>query len=235
MTSTQEVNVRRGAARWVLRETAGNIILIVLLFGIVGRWDWWAGWALSAIYISWSVATAVLILPVNPEMLAERARPRAGTKRWDVVMLGALGLAMVALYVVASLDARNGWTAPMPLGARIAGLVVAAFGYDVLIVWAMVSNAYFVATVRIQSDRGQTVASGGPYRYVRHPGYLGTILLHLGVPFLLNSLWALIPGVLGVVVLVVRTALEDRTLQAELSGYPEYAARVRYRLLLGVW
>jgi len=231
----EDPKVRSGAIRWMIRETAGNLILIALLFGIVGRWDWWAGWALSGIYIVWSAATAVLILPVNPEMLAERARPRPGTKRWDMAMLGALGLAMVGQYVVASLDVRWGWTPPMPLAVRIAGLMAAALGYDVLLVWAMVSNAYFIATVRIQSDRGQTVATGGPYRYVRHPGYLGTILLHLGVPFLLNSLWALIPGVLGVLVLVVRTVLEDRTLQAELPGYAAYAGRVRYRLLPGVW
>jgi len=231
----EDPEVRSGAIRWMIREMAGNLILIALLFGIAGRWDWWAGWALSGIYIVWSVATAVLILPVNPEMLAERARPRPGTKRWDTILLVALGVAMLAEYVVASMDARWGWTPPMPLAVRIAGLMAAALGYDVLLVWAMVSNAYFIATVRIQSDRGQAVATGGPYRYVRHPGYLGTILLHLGVPFLLNSLWALIPGVLGVLVLVVRTVLEDRTLQAELPGYVAYAGRVSYRLLPGVW
>lgn len=235
-TSARDPNVRRGAIRWVIRETAGNLILIALLFGIVGRWDWWAGWALSAIYIVWSVSTAILVLPVNPEMLAERARPRYGdTRTWDMALLGLLGLAMIAQYVVASLDARWGWSPPMPLGVRVAGLALAAFGYDVLLVWAMASNAFFVATVRIQSDRGQTVVSGGPYRYVRHPGYLGTILLHLGVPFLLNSLWALIPGVVVVLVMIVRTRLEDETLRAELPGYTVYADRVRWRLLPRVW
>ena len=234
-SSLEDPEVRSGAIRWMIRETAGNLILIALLFGIVGRWDWWAGWALSGIYIVWSVATAVLILPVNPDMLAERARPRPGTKRWDKILLVALGVAMLAEYVLASLDARWGWTPLMPLAVRIAGLMAAALGYDVMKVCAMVSNVYFIAPVRIQSDRGQAVASGGPYRFVRHPGYLGTILLHLGVPFLLNSLWALMPGVLGVLVLVVRTALEDRTLHAELPGYEEYAQRVRYRLLPRVW
>ena len=99
----------------------------------------------------------------------------------------------------------------------------------------MVSNAFFVTTVRIQTERQHTVASGGPYRYVRHPGYLGTLLLHLGVPFMLNSLWAIIPASLFVLVVIVRTALEDKALHAELSGYKEYAERVRYRLLPGVW
>ena len=99
----------------------------------------------------------------------------------------------------------------------------------------MVANAFFVATVRIQTDRNQMVISSGPYRYVRHPGYAGTILLHLAMPFMLNSLWALIPAGLIVLVLIVRTALEDKTLHDELLGYKEYAARVRYRLLPGVW
>ena len=99
----------------------------------------------------------------------------------------------------------------------------------------MVSNAFFVATVRIQTERQHTVASSGPYRYVRHPGYLGTLLLHLGVPFMLNSLWAVIPALMLTLVLIARTALEYKTLRAELSGYKEYAERVRYRLLPGAW
>ncbi|HHX45683.1 MAG TPA: isoprenylcysteine carboxylmethyltransferase family protein [Chloroflexi bacterium] len=201
---------RRGAMRWVLRETAGNAILIALLFGVAGRWDWWAGWALSGIYVVWSAATVVLILPVNPEMLAERARPHADRRTWDTALLVAMGLAMLAEYVTASLDVRLGWSPPMPLGVRLAGLAVAAVGYDVILVWAMASNAFFVATMRIQSERSHTVVSSGPYRFVRHPGYLGTLLLHLGVPFLLASSWALIPGVVAAGVLVVRTAMEDR-------------------------
>jgi len=227
--------VRTGAIRWLVRETLGNLILIGILVGIVGRWHWWMGWALVAVYIVWTVSTAVLILPVNPAMLAERARPHADTKRWDKALLGALGLLIVAEYVVASLDVRLGWSPVFPLALRIMGLAAAVAGYDVLLVWAMVSNAFFVSTVRIQEERKQTVATGGPYRYVRHPGYVGTLLLHWGVPFMLNSLWAIIPAVAMTLVLVARTALEDRTLRDELPGYQEYAERVRYRLIPGVW
>ena len=234
-SSLEDPEVRRGAIHWMIRETAGNLILIALLFGVVGRWDWWPGWALSGIYIVWSVSCAILILPVNPAMLAERARPHPDRRTWDTVLLSLMGLAMIGEYVVASLDARYGWSPPLPVGMRIAGLIVAAFGYDALLVWAMASNAYFVAMVRIQSDRGQAVTSTGPYRYVRHPGYSGTVLLHLAVPFLLGSPWAIIPGVMAAAVLVARTALEDKTLHAELPGYVEYADRVRWRLLPGVW
>jgi protein-S-isoprenylcysteine O-methyltransferase Ste14 len=233
--STQDPRVRRGAIRWLVRETLGNLILIAILFGIVGRWDWWMGWALSGVYIIWTALTAILILPVNPEMLAERARPHPDTKKWDVVLLGLMGLFMVAQYVIASLDVRFSWSPQFPMALQIIGLIAAVVGNDILLVWAMVSNSFFVATVRIQTERGQTVVSGGPYRYVRHPGYLAALLLHLGVPFMLNSLWALIPAVLIALVLVVRTKLEDETLQAELPGYKEYAERVRYRLVPGIW
>ena len=232
---SQEKAIRRGALRWLRKETFGNLFLIALLFGLVGRWDWWAGWAMSAIYIVWSVATGILILPRHPEMLAERARPHPGTKAWDKALLALMGLFMVAEYVVACLDVRWGWTGPLPLGVQLAGLAVAIIGYDVLLVWAMAANAFFVATVRIQEDRGQRVVSGGPYRFVRHPGYVGTILFHLAAPFLLGSLWALIPGALASAVLAYRTAREDATLRAELPGYAEYAARVRHRLVPGVW
>ena len=231
----QKTTVKRGAARWLLRETLGNLMLIAILFGIVGRWDWWAGWALVAIYIIWTTATAILILPVNPAMLAERSRPKKDTKKWDMVLLGIMAVLFIGEYVIASLDVRWTWSPPLPSLLRLAGMIAAFVGYDLLFVWAMVSNAFFVSTVRIQTDRGHAVSSRGPYRYVRHPGYVGALLLHLGVPFMLNSLWALIPAFLILLVFIVRTSLEDRTLQTELPGYKEYAERVRYRLLPGVW
>jgi len=224
-----------GAIRWLIRETCGNLILIGILFGVVGRWNWWMGWALSGIYIIWSATTAILILPVNPEMLAERSRPHADTKNWDKMILGVMGLLMIAEYVIASLDVHLSWSPQLPLYLQVIGLVMAIIGYDVLLVWAMVSNAFFVATVRIQKDRRQAVVSNGPYRFIRHPGYLGTLLLHWGVPLMLNSLWAFIPAGLITLVLVIRTFLEDKTLLAELPGYIEYAGRVRYRLFPGIW
>lgn len=231
----QDPQVKKGAARWLLRETFGNLILIAILFGLVGRWDWWPGWALSAVYILWSLGTLIFIMPVNPAMLAERARPNRDTRRWDVTLLTLMGVWLLVTYVVACLDARWGWSPPLPLWVQLLGLALAVCGYDVLLVWAMVVNAFFVALVRIQTEREHRVTSSGPYRIVRHPGYLGTIICYLGTPLLLGSLWALLPALLAVASLVARTALEDRALHAELPGYPEYAARVRYRLLPGVW
>ena len=235
LNSTQDPKVRTGAIRWLVRETLGNLMLIAILFGIVGRWNWWMGWALSAIYILWTVSTAVLILPINPAMLAERARPHVDKRKWDTVLLGMMGLMMVVEYVIASLDVRLGWSPQLPLTLQVIGLVAAIVGNDILLVWSMASNAFFVATVRIQTDRQHTVVSSGPYRYVRHPGYLGSLLLHLGVPFMLNSLWAIIPAAVVALVVIVRTMLEDKTLNAELPGYKEYSERVHYRLFPGVW
>lgn len=235
MESEQAPKVRVGAIRWLFRETMGNLILIAILFGIVGRWNWWNGWVLSVIYILWTLGTVMFILPINPQMLAERARPQAGSKKWDVFMVSAMAIFLLATYAVACLDVRFGWSAPFPLLVQIAGGVIAAFGYDVLLVWAMVANAYFTAIVRIQEDRHHTVATGGPYRFVRHPGYVGTILCYMATPFLLGSPWALIPAALASAVLVVRTAKEDKMLQEELLGYQEYAEHVRHRLLPGIW
>ncbi|MCG2783644.1 MAG: isoprenylcysteine carboxylmethyltransferase family protein [Anaerolineae bacterium] len=228
-------NPKKGALRWLRRETIGNLVLIAILFGLVGRWDWWNGWALSAVYLLWSLGTIIFILPVNPQMLAERARPQKGYKNWDFMMVSIMGLLIFATYIVACLDVRFGWATPFPLWAQITGLVVAVLGYDVILMWSMVSNAYFTAIVRIQTDRQHTVATGGPYRFVRHPGYVGTILCYLATPFLLGSPWALIPAVLAVGILVARTGREDKTLQAELLGYKEYTQQTRYRLVPGVW
>jgi protein-S-isoprenylcysteine O-methyltransferase Ste14 len=130
---------------------------------------------------------------------------------------------------------RFGWAPPFPLPLQIAGLIVAIFGYDVLVVWSMIANAYFTAIIRIQTERHHTVAMGGPYRFVRHPGYVGTILCYLATPFLLGSPWSVLPAVLASGVLIVRTALEDQTLQSELPGYVEYTRQTCYRLIPGVW
>ena len=231
----QNSEVRRGALRWVIREALGNLILVGMLFGIVGRWNWWNGWAMLAVYLLASLGSIVFILPVNPQMLAERSRPKAGVKKWDVIVMTAMGICLLAAYAVACLDVRFAWAPALPLATQIAGVAVAVLGYDLLVTWSMIANAYFTAIVRIQSERGHTVATRGPYRFVRHPGYVGTILFYLATPFLFGSRWAMIPAGLAVAVMVIRTALEDRTLQAELPGYKEYAGRVRYRLLPGIW
>jgi protein-S-isoprenylcysteine O-methyltransferase Ste14 len=140
----------------------------------------------------------------------------------------------LVLCVVIGLDRRWRWSPPLPLALRLAALVVVAAGM-VLAIWAFVANQFFSAVVRVQKDREHAVVTGGPYRLVRHPGYAGGALSYLAVPVMLGTLWAFIPAVLLIVALVVRTALEDKTLQAELPGYAEYAQQTRCRLLPGAW
>jgi protein-S-isoprenylcysteine O-methyltransferase Ste14 len=231
----EDPRVKIGAMRWLIRELVGNLFLIAILFGIIGRWDWWNGWAMSAIYLLWSLAAIIFILPVNPQMLAERSRPKAGSKKWDVAMVAIMGVFLLISYGVACLDVRFGWGPMFSLPIQIAGVIVAFIGYDIMLMWSMIANAFFSTIIRIQSDRQHKVAMGGPYRFVRHPGYVGTILFYLATPFLLGSLWALIPAVLACLTLIIRTAMEDKTLQSELPGYREYASRVRFRLLPGIW
>jgi len=220
--------------RYAIRETMGIVVMGVALFWSAGQIDWWPAWASLAVMLGWVTATAIVILRFNPGLLAERLGPRKGAKLWDTAIMSILGLTQLVRYVVAGLDQRYGWTGGFPLAAQIAALVICALGYA-LFVWATASNTFFSQIVHIQLERGHTVVTGGPYHYVRHPGYIGAILYELAVSFLLASWWSLIASGLGAILLILRTALEDRTLQAELPGYMDYARQVRYRLLPGIW
>jgi protein-S-isoprenylcysteine O-methyltransferase Ste14 len=184
--------------------------------------------------LAWFTATDIIILRFNPELMAERLAPPKGAKTWDRAILSILRLTQLVRYILAGLDQRYGWTGGFPLAAQIAALTVCVLSYA-LLAWAMASNAFFSQIARIQSDRGHAVATDGPYRYVRHPAYVGMILFDLAMSTLLASWWALIAGGLCAILLILRTALEDRTLQAELTGYVDYARQVRYRLLPGIW
>ena len=205
-----------------------------LLFGGAGRLDWVWAWAFLGVSLATVLTIGSIMLRTSPETIAERGRPKE-MRGWDKVVSGVGGLALyLALPLVAGLDARFGWTPALGALWHLAGAVGLAAGFGIA-AWAMISNAYFSTVVRIQSERGHTVCRSGPYRYVRHPGYVGFIFQALGMPLLLGSLWALIPGIVGLVLMVVRTAFEDRMLQAELPGYRDYTREVRYRLVPGIW
>ncbi len=220
--------------RYILRESMGVIMTGVALFWAAGTLAWWPGWAVLIIMTGWIVGTAVVILRLHPDLLAERLGPRKGAKRWDTAILSLIGLLQLARYIVAGLDFRNGWTGGFPLAAQVTALLPAALGYA-LVTWATASNAYFSQVVRIQQERGQQVATGGPYRFVRHPAYSGTILYELCIGLVLNSWLALAVGVVTAGLFVLRTALEDAALQKELPGYADFAVKTRHRLLPGVW
>lgn len=220
--------------RYAFRELMGVLIAGLALFGSAGRVDWLAGWAMIALLLLWSTATAIVILRSNPDLLAERLSPRKGAKSWDTAILSVIGISTLARLIVAGLDQRNAWSGEFSLAWQVTALVVCLLGYA-LVVWATASNAYFSLVVRLQPERGHSVAQDGPYRFIRHPAYVGTIVVELAAPVLLDSCWALIPGGLNAALFILRTALEDRSLQQELEGYPEYASKVRSRLLPGIW
>ncbi len=221
--------------RYLLREILGVVGMGVALFWSAGRIDWWQAWAALAVMTIWTVATAVVVLHYNPELLAERLERREGEKRWDVSIVASMGLITLIRYIVAGLDQRYNWTGDFSPVVEYFALVVCVLGYDALFTWATYVNAFFSRIVRIQTERGHSVVTGGPYRYVRHPAYLGAILYELAVSFLLASWPAFIVSCFSACLLILRTALEDRTLRAELAGYEEYTRRVSYRLLPGIW
>jgi protein-S-isoprenylcysteine O-methyltransferase Ste14 len=212
----------------------GLVMYIPFLFWPAGTWNWPMAWALIAITAMWILGTAVVTIPRYPELLAERVGPRKGGKAWDTAILGVIGVMMLVKMLLAGLDIRFGWTIQLPLWSEIAGMVAAMAGYG-LVVWATGSNAWFSQVVRIQKERGHRVATGGPYQFVRHPSYLGMISIELGTSIMLGSWLALIPGGVSAILLILRTILEDRTLLTELAGYKEFAGRIRYRLIPGVW
>ncbi|MGA9348861.1 MAG: isoprenylcysteine carboxylmethyltransferase family protein [Anaerolineae bacterium] len=220
-----------------LRFAAFALLLPMVLFIAAGRLNWVWGWVYVGVAVSFTLISRIIVIRTNPDLIAERAQSldREDVKGWDRLIVFLLILVgPLAWMIVAGLDERFGWSPQIPLAFQLAPLAIMVPGY-VVGIWAMAVNRYFSAVVRIQKDRGQTVVTDGPYRFVRHPSYATGIVSYLVTPILLGSLWALIPCSLVGVVTIIRTALEDRTLQDELDGYKEYAAQVRYRLLPGVW
>jgi protein-S-isoprenylcysteine O-methyltransferase Ste14 len=230
-----ESNAGGGVRKW-LRNTAISILVVAAtLFFSSGRLDWIMGWVyLAAVTTAFGIMGLILI-PRNPELLAERAEIKEGVKDWDRVLGDLVGVYVpMSTWAVAGLDVRLGWLPQIPLALQIAGLAIGALGYF-LTLWALKANEFYSGYVRIQKDRGHTVVTAGPYRYMRHPGYIGAIVFNLATPLILGSPWALIPAGFVMCLSVFRTALEDQTLQDELEGYKDYAERVRYRLLPGIW
>jgi len=209
------------------------LLVAAILFVSAGRLDWTAAWVFLGVYIAIILISLVFI---DPELIEERSHIGPGAKRWDLVLASLVVIFLFpATFIVAGLDAgRFNWSPPFPIWVQSLALLVYVMG-SAIVSWAMVVNKFFSTVVRIQKERGHYVVTGGPYRYVRHPGYTGVIVVSISIPLLLGSLWALIPALIGDCILVVRTVLEDNTLKKELDGYKDYANRVRYRLLPGIW
>ena len=216
-------------------KTIGLIVLfIALLFVPAGGFDWIEGWLF---FLAFLISVGALVIwgyRKRPDLMRERSAPGENVKRWDQVIMGIYSLMLVVLLVTAALDSgRFSWSSP--------SLLTYIFGWTGLFLslglvwWTFKVNPYLSEQVRIQDDRGHQVVSDGPYQYVRHPMYVGIIVVVFCVPLVLGSYWALLPAGMIAGLFIIRTALEDRTLFEELAGYPEYSERVRYRLLPFVW
>jgi protein-S-isoprenylcysteine O-methyltransferase Ste14 len=217
----------------ILRALLAPVLMVGLLFLVAGTWDFWQAWVYLIINMILLVLMSTVLSP-NSELVEERLNPKQGMKGWDKFYFAVTTPLYVIALLLAGLDQRYGWTTNMPLAIYWMSVIVYILG-QAIFQWARYTNQYFSSVVRIQTDRGQTVCKDGPYKYVRHPGYVGGFLFTITVGLVLGSWYASIPQVIAALMLVWRTAREDRTLQAELPGYAEFAKETRYRLVPGVW
>jgi protein-S-isoprenylcysteine O-methyltransferase Ste14 len=219
---------------YVIKHFFGSFLFFAILFISAGKIDYWPG----LIYVSIGLVMFALnytVLRIDPELLMERSKPGEGTRKWDKVILGLSFLVTITMYIVAGLDSgRFHWSPDFPPGVILIGVILTITG-QLLFLVAQKQNKFFSSTVRIQTNRGHTVCDTGVYRFVRHPAYLGSVIQLAGFPLLFGSLWVTIPVCVLVILIVIRTALEDRILKNELKGYPEYSGKTRYRIIPYVW
>jgi protein-S-isoprenylcysteine O-methyltransferase Ste14 len=237
MSDSNPASTRIPASKVFARLGQSAILLLILgtdLFLAAGRLDWPEAWAFLAVYLVVAEAAALWMLYRDPALSEERSRRHQDAKPFDRIIIPLNLVLTLAQWAAIGLDAgRFGWST-VPVWLRILGglAFIPSFG---LTLWASRVNTVMSSQVRIQRERGHRAVVAGPYRLVRHPMYLGMILLDIGLPLLLGSFWALTVSGAMIVLVVVRTALEDRALQAELPGYSEFVAQTPYRLFPGVW
>lgn len=227
--------LRRSIGKRLVQMLLYSALLGAVLFASAGRLNWPRGWIYFGIYVAGISLSSLLLIRKNPEVIAARSKMvHSDAKSYDQLYLRlSIPLGFLTL-IVAALDAvRFGWTS-LPPAALYPGIVlnVAAI---VPTLAAMLANPFLETMVRIQEDRGHRVISSGPYRFVRHPMYVGMVLHYLSVPLLLGSRWSSLPAAACIALLVWRTAREDRTLRDELPGYEEFTRHTRFRLLPGIW
>ncbi|MCP4964515.1 MAG: isoprenylcysteine carboxylmethyltransferase family protein [bacterium] len=209
--------------------------LVLLVCG--GDFGWWQAWGYSLLIVAAGLGGRIWAERRHPGLLAERQdlEKVQSAKAWDKVLAPLMALSVsFPLVIVAGLDHRFGWSPVFPLWLIVLGFLLISLGYA-FAAWAFIENRFFSSVVRIQVDRGHVVCDSGPYRIVRHPGYAGSSLALPGMVLALVSMWTLIPAAVALIIAVIRTVLEDQTLQDELPGYRDYARRVRYRLMPGIY
>ena len=232
----QHGHEKAGARNWIkLILTYLLMPLVLMLIG--GDLAWWQGWLYSALFMVIGIGSRVLAEKRSPGLMAERSKfgKDQNVKPWDKVLAPLMAISLsFPLFIVAGLDHRYGWSPEFPVWLNILGFILITFGYA-FASWAIIENRFFSSVTRIQKERGHEVCDSGPYRIVRHPGYAGNILALPGIVLALNAVWTIIPVIAALIIAVIRTSMEDKTLQEELSGYRDYALSVRYRLIPGIY
>ena len=221
-------------ANYIIKHLAGTLLFFSIIFISAGTLEYWQGLT----YVALGVVMGILsytVFRIDSGLMDERSKPAENTKKWDKIILGLSFLATIAMYVIAGLDSgRYHWSPQFPRLVFATGIILTATG-QLLFLIAQKQNRFFSSTVRIQTDRGHIICDTGLYRIVRHTAYFGSIIQALGFPLLFGSFWSIIPVILSVILLITRTVLEDKTLKIELKGYPEYAQKIRYRIIPFIW
>lgn len=233
----QEAQPKHAFGREETQALASLVISILImaaaLFWPAGTLAWTRAWIFLGLFIFLTIVAMIWIWRTNPELYAVRRKYQKGTKGWDAIVATLTIVSFFAILPVAGFDERFRW-APQPDGVVWLGYGLTIIGYFG-VAWAQSVNRHFEATVRIQTDRDHKVIDTGPYAIIRHPGYISAVIFAAGIALSLGSLFALIPAGVLTLLLIGRTLAEDATLKAELSGYSDYAARVKHRWLPGIW
>jgi protein-S-isoprenylcysteine O-methyltransferase Ste14 len=220
--------------RFIVRMT----LFAVGLMWPAGTWQWWEAWVLVGLWTVYGLVMIIYLLRNDPTLLAERLKLvplQKEQKVWDKALMLLVFITGIGLYLLPGFDVmRYEWSDPLPVWVRVTAMLIHIPCF-VLLGWVMRENTYLSQVVKIDKERGHKVITTGPYAYVRHPMYTVTIILLFAVPVALGSRFTLIVSLFLMVLLILRTYLEDRTLHVELVGYPEYAKQTIYRLIPGVW
>ncbi len=234
LTTNNSPGLNRAGWKRIVVVLTTYAIIFGAMFLAAGTSKWPLGLIYAVITLLICLTAGIWAARKNPEIINERGRKSEDTKSWDKIFAAVYAPMLFLIPAVAGLDYRFDWSGSISQNASFLsyiGIIPAL----ILPYWAMAENKFLTTTVRLQKERGQYVVSTGPYRFVRHPMYTGAILAHLLAPLALGSWWAFIPGGFATIALIIRTALEDKTLQQELPGYLEFTQKTRYRLFPGIW
>lgn len=231
---TQTNNPKSQPLPAAIKITFSMACIIALFFLPAGRWDWWQAWALVGSFLIYTTILFIWLKRRDPQLLAERRQAGPNVKKWDRILINIYTYTLLIMFLVASLDAGRYYWSKVPLLVDIIGWIGVALAMAI-IWWVMDTNTFLSSMVRIQKDRSHQVISSGPYHFIRHPMYVGIIISIISIPLVLESWWAMIPAIIIVGIFIIRTNLEDQTLRQELEGYQQYAEKVRFRLVPGIW